>query len=155
MQNFKNRVAVITGGASGIGLALARRLGAEGDPLSGSSPRELCEDSPTRRSCDGLRVLRHRLVECSNQRMGTVGPGSGTVFRLQLRLSSGHVTRLNERPFDLCQGVVFIRRIEIIDEVPTGFRDRCVVGGYAELPVRQAFRNRQSPTLAETWKDRE
>jgi len=33
MQNFKGRVAVITGGASGIGLALARRLGAEGMKL--------------------------------------------------------------------------------------------------------------------------
>jgi NAD(P)-dependent dehydrogenase (short-subunit alcohol dehydrogenase family) len=30
MQNFKGRVAVITGGASGIGLALAHRFGAEG-----------------------------------------------------------------------------------------------------------------------------
>jgi len=30
MRTFTNRVAVITGGASGIGLALARRLGAEG-----------------------------------------------------------------------------------------------------------------------------
>jgi len=30
MRTFKGRVAVITGGASGIGLALARRLGAEG-----------------------------------------------------------------------------------------------------------------------------
>ncbi|HTJ65425.1 MAG TPA: SDR family NAD(P)-dependent oxidoreductase [Alphaproteobacteria bacterium] len=33
MQSFKDRVAVITGGASGIGLALARRLGAEGMKL--------------------------------------------------------------------------------------------------------------------------
>ena len=33
MQNFKDRVAVITGGASGIGLALAQRLGAEGMKL--------------------------------------------------------------------------------------------------------------------------
>jgi NAD(P)-dependent dehydrogenase (short-subunit alcohol dehydrogenase family) len=33
MQSFKDRVAVITGGASGIGLALARRLGAEGARL--------------------------------------------------------------------------------------------------------------------------
>lgn len=30
MRTFSNRVAVITGGASGIGLALAKRLGAEG-----------------------------------------------------------------------------------------------------------------------------
>src|SRR5208337_2359249 len=50
---------------------------------------------------------------------------------------------------------VFIRWIEIIDKVTTHFRDRCAVGGYAELPVRQAFRNRQSPTLAKTWKDGE
>jgi len=34
MRNFKGRVAVITGGASGIGLALARRLGAEGMKLA-------------------------------------------------------------------------------------------------------------------------
>src|ERR1700743_713348 len=33
MRTFTNRVAVITGGASGIGLALARRLGAEGMKL--------------------------------------------------------------------------------------------------------------------------
>src|SRR5215469_3436699 len=33
MRNFAGRVAVITGGASGIGLALARRLGAEGMKL--------------------------------------------------------------------------------------------------------------------------
>jgi NAD(P)-dependent dehydrogenase (short-subunit alcohol dehydrogenase family) len=33
MQSFKGRVAVVTGGASGIGLALARQLGAEGMKL--------------------------------------------------------------------------------------------------------------------------
>jgi NAD(P)-dependent dehydrogenase (short-subunit alcohol dehydrogenase family) len=33
MQSFEGRVAVITGGASGIGLALAKRLGAEGMKL--------------------------------------------------------------------------------------------------------------------------
>jgi NAD(P)-dependent dehydrogenase (short-subunit alcohol dehydrogenase family) len=33
MQTFKDRVAVITGGASGIGLSLARRFGAEGMKL--------------------------------------------------------------------------------------------------------------------------
>ncbi len=33
MREFAGRVAVITGGASGIGLALARRFGAEGMKL--------------------------------------------------------------------------------------------------------------------------
>ncbi len=33
MQDFEGRVAVITGGASGIGLALAQRLAAEGMTL--------------------------------------------------------------------------------------------------------------------------
>jgi len=102
-----------------------------------------------------LRVLRYRLIKRSNQRMNTVRPRSGTVFGPQLCLSRGEVTWIDQRPFDLCQCIIFVQGIEIIDKVTTRFRDRCVVGGYAELPVRQAFHNRQSPTLAETRKDRE
>src|SRR5262249_5563267 len=95
------------------------------------------------------------LIKCSNQRMNTVCPRSGTVFGPQFDLSRGKVAGLDERPFDLCQCIIFVQGIEIIDEVTAYFRHRCVVGGYAELPVRQAFRNRQSPTLAKTRKDRE
>src|SRR5215472_6785402 len=87
--------------------------------------------------------------------MNTVRPRSGTVFGPKLRLSRGEVSSIGERPFDLCQCIIFVQGIEIIDKVTARFRDRCVVGGDAELPVRQAFRNRQSPTLAETRKDRE
>jgi hypothetical protein len=126
--------------------------------LARGAERGICYPEARRVSCrsrDCLRVLRHRLIECSNQCMGTLGPGSGTVFRPHLRLSRGQVTRLNERPFDLCQGVVFVGRIEIIDEVTAHFRDRCAVGGYAELPMRKAFRNWQSPPLAQARKDRE
>src|SRR5260370_22329760 len=87
--------------------------------------------------------------------MNTVRPRSGTVFGPKLCLPRGEVTGIDQRPFDLCQCIIFVQGIEIIDQVTTRFRDRCVVGGYAELPVRQAFRTRQSPTLAETRKNRE
>ena len=81
------------------------------------------------------------MIECSNQRMSTVGPRSRMVLGPQSRLPRGEITGVNERAFDFCQCIVFIRWIEIIDEVTTHFRDRCAIGGYAELPVRQAFRN--------------
>src|ERR1700722_15550963 len=61
MRDFKGRVAVITGGASGIGLALARRFGAEGmklvladvdEPALAAAPAEL--------KAAGHEVLPHR-----------------------------------------------------------------------------------------------
>ena len=87
--------------------------------------------------------------------MNTVCPRSGTVFGPQFDLSRRKVAGLDERPFDLCQRIIFVQGIEIIDKVATRFRDGCVVGGYAEFAMRQAFRNRQSPTLGQTREDRE
>src|SRR5712691_4038796 len=94
-------------------------------------------------------------LQRSNQRMNTVGPCPATVFGPDLRLSRSQVTGINEWPLDLCQRILFIRRIKIIDEATAHFGNRCAVGGYAELAMRQALRNRQPPTLAETRKDRE
>src|SRR5262249_36918303 len=89
-------------------------------------------------------------LKCSNQPMNTVGPRLATIFGPDSCLSRRQVTGITERPFDLCQRILFIRRIEIIDKVAPHFGNRRAVGGYAELAMRQAFCNRQSPTLAET-----
>ena len=84
----------------------------------------------------------YRLIDCLNKRISAVGPRSRMIFGPQLCLARGQVDGVNERPFDLGQRIVFIRWIEVIDKVAGHFRDRCAIGGYAELPVRQAFRNR-------------
>ena len=87
--------------------------------------------------------------------MDAVAPRSSTIFGPQLCLPRSQVTLVDERPFDLCQRIIFVLGIEIVDKLTTRFRDGCVVGGDAELPVCQAFHDRQSPALGQTRKDRE
>jgi NAD(P)-dependent dehydrogenase (short-subunit alcohol dehydrogenase family) len=61
MRTFTNRVAVITGGASGIGLALAKRLGAEGMRLAIADIDEAAmEAAQAELEGAGLEVLVHR-----------------------------------------------------------------------------------------------
>jgi len=57
-DRFKGQVAVVTGGASGIGLAIARRLAAEGGRVVlCERSREKLDRAQTEFSKDGLRVL--------------------------------------------------------------------------------------------------
>ncbi|HEX4505653.1 MAG TPA: SDR family NAD(P)-dependent oxidoreductase [Alphaproteobacteria bacterium] len=84
MRTFRGRVAVITGGASGIGLALARRLGAEGMRLVIADIDEAAMKSAQGElEAAGYEVLVHRtdvakaediqaLADASVKRFGSV-----------------------------------------------------------------------------------
>jgi NAD(P)-dependent dehydrogenase (short-subunit alcohol dehydrogenase family) len=68
MKQFKDRVAVITGGASGIGLALARRAAAEGMRLVLAD----IEDGPLAAAAAELKAARAQVltVKCDVSRAG-------------------------------------------------------------------------------------
>ena len=69
MQELRGRVAVVTGAASGIGLAMARRFGEEGMKvvLSDVEEQALADATKTLES-EGHRVLGVRLRERRGQR---------------------------------------------------------------------------------------
>jgi hypothetical protein len=56
--------------------------------------------------------------------MNTFVPGSATVFGPDLGLTRCQISGLEERPFDLGQRILFVRRIEIVDKVAAHFGNR-------------------------------
>ncbi|MGH1492344.1 MAG: SDR family NAD(P)-dependent oxidoreductase, partial [Acidimicrobiales bacterium] len=61
MQDFEGKVAVITGGASGLGLAMARRFGAAGmKVVIGDIETGALADAEASLQADGVEVIGHR-----------------------------------------------------------------------------------------------
>jgi hypothetical protein len=106
-----------------------------------------------RDNSQGSRVLQRRLIKFTDERMNTIGPGSGAIFGPHARLPRRQISGIKKGALDLRHRIVIVRRIEIVDEVAAYFRNRCSIRSHTELPVRQAFRDRQSPALAQTRKD--
>ncbi len=84
MKNFAGKVAVITGGASGIGLAIAHRFGAEGcRVLLGD-----IEDGPLR---DAVEVLKRDGIEADGQHADVADAASVEALAAKARTRFGNV----------------------------------------------------------------
>ena len=69
MEDFRNKVVAITGGATGIGFALAKSLGAEGAKIIIGEPRQEALDSAIAGLSElGIEAISAPLVlfNCSN-----------------------------------------------------------------------------------------
>ena len=81
MQNFRNKVAVVTGGASGIGLAMAERFAREGMKLVlADVEKERLDEVTARFRKDGIEVLGVETDVSDAEQMDALGAATLDAF---------------------------------------------------------------------------
>jgi NAD(P)-dependent dehydrogenase (short-subunit alcohol dehydrogenase family) len=121
MERFESRVALITGAASGIGLATARRLHAEG-----AHDRAVAHDHRRRPGRRLLRLPRGHPVMAAR--------GSGAIVTISSAI--GTVGERNRSAYCAAKsGVENLTRAMALDHGREGIRANCVAPGLIDTPL--------------------